>query len=105
METQRFLSAQACAPLWCVTQQDLTDVSSLKRRRGAHCGVSLRFLKAFVAQFVSGERTGWSTKSVVEEVVKGITQTSQLRLVDMLDESCQGEIGLPEYFVSHAWSR
>lgn len=47
---------------------------------------------------------GLTTKQVVEWIVKPRTAQRKLRFVDMLD--CEAaDVGRPDYFISHAWSR
>lgn len=41
---------------------------------------------------------------VVEWIVKPVTQASGLRFVDVVDCGA-ADVGLPDYFISHAWSR
>lgn len=67
--------------------------------------MSLRLLRAFNGAYVSGIDRNLTTRQVVDKVVKNITAMSEVRLLDMLDESCAGEVGPPQYLVSHCWSR
>lgn len=90
-----------------VLQEGGASNARVKALPGKHCGVSLRLLRAFAAAYASGDQVGITTTQVVQGVVKTLTARTQLRLVDVLADSCSGpdDVGVPEYFVSHAWFR
>jgi hypothetical protein len=89
------------------------------------CGVSVRLLRAFLEQTVQrfipeGKQVktekkdglpewcimgldGLTTKQVVEWIIKPSTADLGVRYADLL--ACEQEVGPPQYFVSHTWSR
>lgn len=93
----------------------------------SHLGVSLRVLRAFIAQHVDtfeptvdqemeamrkGSKLapwppapkGLTTRQVVDFIIKPISRAFRLSYADLLEAGTQ-DVGPPHYFVSHAWSR
>ena len=88
------------------------STSQPSRRSADQCAVSLGFLRRFLAAHVLSRPDGTqlSTLDVVIKVIKPLTQPHSCRLVDMpvidppgLLVPDRGDVGPPDYFISHAW--
>ncbi|PNW74724.1 hypothetical protein CHLRE_12g512750v5 [Chlamydomonas reinhardtii] len=76
----------------------------------AHCAISLGFLRKLLTEHVVPLAhklklpLGQVTTSMVNEmVVKELTKEDQCRLVDVPGLVPVGDVGEPDYFISHAW--
>lgn len=80
----------------------------MQRRRAEACGMSLRLLRAVLADVVEQLGASATTAAVASDYVKPRTAAGRERYVDWLLSSghaAEADVGAPTYFVSHAWAR
>lgn len=79
----------------------------MRLRKASKCGISLRLLHAIREDVVKQLGKGVTTAQVVEGYIKPRITAASARFVDLLLPSCSSsvDVGVPLYFVSHAWAR